>query len=205
MEAARIDRAMKAIESEQDLNGKALLLAGLVSGLFRERGFGPVVVGGSTIEFYTDGACVSGSTDFCWTGARSPTPNDRGQIMSQIPGIERKGMRSWKFDSLWIDLLGDLESYGKKPFSSLRTPTGEVVMLSVEELLAERVFAARKWAGGNQSSEDCARKLLSVILSGSIPCDWDESRRIASLPAYDCAAELEAMREEVLAQLPHSA
>ncbi len=66
MTADEIAAALKLVREESDLNSKSLLLAGLVSELFRERGFEPVVVGGSAIEFYTDGAYMSGDTDICW-------------------------------------------------------------------------------------------------------------------------------------------
>lgn len=66
MTADEIAAALKLVREEIDLNSKSLLLAGLVSELFRERGFEPVVVGGSAIEFYTDGAYMSGDTDICW-------------------------------------------------------------------------------------------------------------------------------------------
>ncbi|WP_461783421.1 hypothetical protein [Prosthecobacter sp.] len=77
MTTAEITSALDVIRAETDLNAKALLMAGLVSELFRERGFEPVVVGGSAIEFYTDGAYMSGDTDICWAGLWPPTPEQR--------------------------------------------------------------------------------------------------------------------------------
>ena len=65
MTANEINSALQIIRQEMDLNAKALLLAAVVSELFRERGFEPVVVGGSAIEFYTDGAYMAGDTDIC--------------------------------------------------------------------------------------------------------------------------------------------
>lgn len=197
MDSESISAAMGTIAAETDLNVRALLLAALVSELFRERGFEPVVVGGSAIEFYTDGAYMSGDTDICWAGVQVPTPNERAEVMSQIPGIERKGTRSWQVAELWVDLLGELESYGKGPPSVMETPTGEVVLLTVEELLAERVFSARKWTGFNEADDECAKKLLACVLRQQIPCDWIEARRIAALPAYRCVEELDSMRREV--------
>ncbi|MDB6074221.1 MAG: hypothetical protein JWO89_1861 [Verrucomicrobiaceae bacterium] len=201
MEAAQVQSALQLIESESDLNSRALLLAALVSELFREQGFEPVIVGGSAIEFYTDGAYMSGDTDICWSGSRNPTPAERGEIMSHIPGSKRKGTRSWAIAGLWVDLLGELSSYGKSSHFSMRTPLGQVVLLTVEELLAERVFAARKWTGFNADDEQCARKLLACVLGQGLPCDWAEARRIAALPAYRCADELEDMRREVETEL----
>ena len=87
MTTAKINAALAVIRQETDLNAKALLMAGLVSELFRERGFEPVVVGGSAIEFYTDGAYMSGDTDICWTGWPMPSDEQRKEIMQQIPGI----------------------------------------------------------------------------------------------------------------------
>ena len=48
----------------------------------------PVVVGGSAIEFYTDGAYMSGDTDICWTGWPQPDNDQRREIMLQIPGVK---------------------------------------------------------------------------------------------------------------------
>ncbi len=58
--AARAD-----IEATGDLLERALKLAGLLATLFQERGFPLVVVGGSAVEFYTEGGYMSGDIDFC--------------------------------------------------------------------------------------------------------------------------------------------
>ena len=58
--AARAD-----IEATGDLLERALKLAGLLATLFQERGYSLVVVGGSAVEFYTEGGYMSGDIDFC--------------------------------------------------------------------------------------------------------------------------------------------
>jgi hypothetical protein len=88
MTAADMESALAIVRQETDLSAKSLLLAGVVSELFRERGFEPVVVGGSAIEFYTDGAYMSGDTDICWAGWPIPSAEQQEEIMRQIPGIE---------------------------------------------------------------------------------------------------------------------
>jgi hypothetical protein len=62
---ADLESALTRVRQEPDLSAKSLLLAGVVSELFREREFEPVVVGGSAIAFYTDGAYMSGDTNIC--------------------------------------------------------------------------------------------------------------------------------------------
>ena len=60
-----IKKARNDIETTDDLLEKALKLSGLVSYLFAEAGWPLVVVGGSAVEFYTEGAYMSGDIDFC--------------------------------------------------------------------------------------------------------------------------------------------
>lgn len=73
---------------------KHLKLASLVSAVFRQRHVELVVVGGSAIEFYTEGQYMSGDIDMCLV---SPTRLDirtRQTLMSQLGG--KGGPRSWQ-------------------------------------------------------------------------------------------------------------
>jgi hypothetical protein len=60
-----IRKAVADINSTEDLLERALKLSGLVSTLFADVGFKLVVVGGSAVEFYTEGGYMSGDIDFC--------------------------------------------------------------------------------------------------------------------------------------------
>lgn len=206
MTATEITSALAVIRQETDLNAKALLLAGLVSELFRERGFEPVVVGGSAIEFYTDGAYMSGDTDICWTGWPQPDEDQREEIMRQIPGIKSHGgVKSWGIDELWIDLLGEIDYRADKDFVVLETQIGEVTLIPVEDALVGRVYAARKYCSGyDEKDDDCAKKLMAAVLSGRLPIDWEEARRVAACSKYNCVAEFDAVRREVEAELAKS-
>ena len=52
--------ALTDISAESDANLKNLKLASLVSAVFRDAGVELVMVGGSAIEFYTEGGYTSG-------------------------------------------------------------------------------------------------------------------------------------------------
>ena len=65
MDANQIKIALADISADKDLPRKAAKLASLCSALFRENGFELVVVGGSAIELFTDGAYMSGDLDPC--------------------------------------------------------------------------------------------------------------------------------------------
>lgn len=206
MTSDEITSALALIRLETDLNSKALLLAGLVSELFRERGFEPVVVGGSAIEFYTDGAYMSGDTDICWAGWPIPKDEQKAEIMRQIPDIQcHGGAKSWCIEGLWIDLLGEIDYRAEKDWVVLETQLGEVALIPVEDALAGRVYAARRYCSGfDEKDDDCAKKLISSALRGVVEIDWDEARRIADSPKYRCLSEFDAMRAEVEALLASS-
>ena len=69
-----IASARADIEATTDLLERAMKLSGLVTTLFQERGFPLVVVGGSAVEFYTEGGYMSGDIDFCRKTRRSVPP-----------------------------------------------------------------------------------------------------------------------------------
>jgi hypothetical protein len=196
----QLEQALAHLAQETDANARALLLAALVSELFRAEGFDPVVVGGSAIEFYTDGAYLSGDTDICWNGLNEPTPRDRVRIMTKLPGAEGN-LRTWKVAGQYIDLLGRVITYAEKDYVSLQTPWGEVALQPVEDLLVERIFAATLWTGPNAAAEACAQKLLINCLQAAVPTDWAEVQRLANLPAYACWAEVRKFTAQIAARL----
>ncbi|WP_395733409.1 hypothetical protein [Prosthecobacter sp.] len=207
MTADEIAAALTLVREETDLNSKSLLLAGLVSELFRERGFEPVIVGGSAIEFYTDGAYMSGDTDICWAGWPQPDNDQRREIMLQIPGVKSHGGgKSWGIEGLWIDLLGEIDYRADKALSRFDTPHGEVRLIPVEDALVGRVYAARKYCNGyDEKDDDCAKKLMAAVLSNRLPIDWKEAYRVAACSKYNCVQEFDAVKAEVEAELAKSA
>lgn len=128
--------------------------------------------------------------------------DQRTEVMQQIPGVEsRGGGKSWRVESLWIDLLGEVEYLAERDFVKFVTPNGRVVVISAEDALVERVYAARKWTGYREREDECAKKLMTAVLCDGVPFDWEEAYRIASNARYSCSLELQAVRSEVEAEL----
>src|SRR5512134_3425910 len=101
--ADTIQRALAEITAEADPTLKHLKLASLVSAVFRERGIELVVVGGSAIEFYTEGAYVSGDLDLCVESASTAlTVRLRQEIMARLQATG--GPRSWQVGGLYVDV-----------------------------------------------------------------------------------------------------
>ena len=94
MTEEEVNRGLSDIGSEEDPMVKHLKLASLVSTIFRSQGIELVVVGGSAIEFYTDGAYVSGDLDMCLiTPSRRREPqcfyfNDSPQCPHSLASVQ---------------------------------------------------------------------------------------------------------------------
>src|SRR5262245_65522723 len=101
MNKDKIKSALAEITTETDVTVKHLKLASLCSALFAERGVELVVVGGSAVEFYTEGAYTSGDVDLCVLSSREPlTVRLRQEIMGQL-GV-KGGPRHWEVAGAFV-------------------------------------------------------------------------------------------------------
>ena len=187
-------KAIRDIEATADLLEKSMKLAGVVSSLFAEAGWELVVVGGSAVEFYTEGAYMSGDVDFCRRRAK-PNPLRQAQDLMARLGA-RGGPRSWQVAGLYVDLLGTLENEAKTPLRTVETPYGAVMIVPVELAIVERVLMAC-YPQPDVEARNVAKKLLAVCLSGQTETDWGEVERLAALPDFRVTGELAELKGEV--------
>jgi len=165
-------------------------LAGLITTLFQERGFPLVVVGGSAVEFYTEGGYMSGDIDFCRKTLKAVPPRLMQEIAESLGG---KGLgRNWLICGLYVDILGILESETVLPDRAVETPYGTVRIIPPELALVERVLYAEQDAECVAS----ARQMMAAALAdGSF--DWSEAERLAALPDFRVSDRLAVLKEEV--------
>ena len=169
-----------------------------VCALWAEQGVELVVVGGSAIEFLTDGAYTSGDLDMCHaTHATLPVPQ-RQEVMSQLGA--KGGPRNWQVAGMYLDLLGPVESFAHTPYRRLKGPYGKVVVMKPEDLLVERVLVS-VYPERNPAARDCAKKLAAVALGSAMDINWNEVRRVANLPEYRNVSECAALVREVANEL----
>ena len=162
--------AVAEIESTTDLLERALKLSGLVTTLFQRRGFPLVVVGGSAVEFYTEGGYMSGDIDFCRRSLNAIPPRVMQEVIADLGG---KGVsRSWIVCGLCVDLLGLLECETSLPMRELETPYGVVRMIPPELALVERVLIANY--PPSQELAVTARKMMVAALN-DLNFDWAEA------------------------------
>ena len=187
IKAARAD-----IESTSDLLERALKLSGLITTLFQRHGFPLVVVGGSAVEFYTEGGYMSGDIDFCRKTLNAIPPRLMQEIIAELGG---KGVaRSWEVCGLYVDLLGILENESVLPNRELETPYGTVRIIPPELALVERILIA--YYPPSAELLVTARKMMVAAL-GDSDFDWNEAERLAALPSFGVLEELRKLRMEV--------
>ena len=187
-----IKAAMADIEATSDLLERALKLSGLITTLFQRHGFPLVVVGGSAVEFYTEGGYMSGDIDFCRKTLNAIPPRLMQEIIAELGG---KGVaRSWEVCGLYVDLLGILENESVLPNRELETPYGTVRIIPPELALVERILIA--YYPPSAELLVTARKMMVAALSDS-DFNWNEAERLAALPSFGVLAELRKLRMEV--------
>ena len=185
-----IATAKANIEATGDLLERALKLSGLISTLFAERGFHLVVVGGSAVEFYTEGGYMSGDIDFCRKTLKAIPPRIMQEIAERLGG---KGLgRNWLICGLYVDILGLLESETDLPDRVVQTPYGEVRMLPPELALVERVLFAEQDAECVAS----ARQMMAAALKDA-DFDWAEAERLAALRDFSVLPQMRRLKEEI--------
>ncbi len=198
MDAEKIKFALADITAEQDPTLKSAKLASLCSALWAERGVELVVVGGSAIEILTEGAYASGDLDMCHANKATLSVGERKEIMSLLNA--KGGPRNWQVAGMYLDLLGPVESFARTPYRRVEAPYGSILVMKPEDLLVERVLMTF-YLGESQTARDCAKKFISVILTGGVAMNWDEVRRLANLPEYRNLPECEKLVKEVADEL----
>ena len=187
-----IKSAIFDIESTSDLLERAMKLSGLITTLFQRHGFSLVVVGGSAVEFYTEGGYMSGDIDFCRKSLKAIPPRLMQEIIAQLGG---KGVaRSWIVCGLCVDFLGILETETILPNRELETPYGTVRVIPPELALVERILIA--YYPPSQELLVTARKMMVAALNDS-DFNWNEAERLAALPDFGVLEEMKKLRLEV--------
>jgi len=99
MTTTEIENARRDIEATADLLIRAMKLAGVLTTMFAEAGFPLVVVGGSAVEFYTEGGYMSGDIDFCRKTLKAVPPRLIQKVAESLGGVIEAGdcqcVRAW--------------------------------------------------------------------------------------------------------------
>lgn len=172
-----------------------VLIAARVTRLFKELGWDLVVVGGSALEFYTEGKYVSGDIDFCRMNAKPIPAAIEREVMEKVGAISTGTRRQWKVGPVFVELLGEIETSGEPKYRTLDTPEGLVTLEPAEDILVDRVWAAVGIKSPRKEAVEAAQKMVLVSLKGGV--DWEKVRKIAGSRDYGILPQLTAFVEDV--------
>ena len=191
----QIAARLRRIKAEDDLCVRAQRVAMLVADRFRALGYETAVVGGSAIEFYTSGDYMSGDVDLAFVGKSRPEPRRIAEALAPL-GSSTGSIRTFKVGGIFVDILGELDTWAQTPLRELHGEDGELLrLIQPEDLLPHRLLVAT-YPTEQPQAMAAARKLLAVCRSGRVEVDWEEMRRVAALPAYQVEKELERLLQE---------
>ena len=133
---------------------------------------------------------MSGDIDLCRKSLKAPSLRMIKELLEPLGG--KCVGRSWIVCGLFVDILGIVEGESSKDCRRQATAYGEIDILPPELVLVERVFFATE-------SDECVQSARQMMLAAlNDPAfDWQEARRIASLPDFKVRDELERLRTEV--------
>jgi hypothetical protein len=122
----------------------------------------PVVVGGHAVEFYSAGGYTTADIDLA-------SPSEPLDLVLSEWGFRRVG-RHWLDDELALVVEAPASQLGpgqRERATRVRVGEGEVLMLSVEDLIVDRLNACVHW----RSEEDCEWAAVLIQTQGS-RLDW---------------------------------
>jgi hypothetical protein len=125
--------------------------------LRREANLGPddvIVVGGSAVEIYTEGAYVSGDIDVC-------APRQMVSAVLNRWGFTQPGREWARLDwKVVLDVVGPQVSGSMRLTRVVETPYGPVRVSSIEDLIIRRLALGKFW---NEPKEYRNALLLAVL------------------------------------------
>jgi hypothetical protein len=138
--------------------------------LSQEVGTAVVIVGGSAIEVYTGGKCVSAGIDVV---------GERKSIIRELEGWGfRKEGRLWarKDLDLWVDPVGRADSGDERRLRTVTTPYGGGRLASIEDLIAKRLIETKVWPRGGTELFDQA---VALAAEYDRDIDWEYVTKVA--------------------------
>lgn len=137
---------LKKIASIENLVDKKAYFISLLTREVEKKNTRPIVVGGSAVDFYTEG--IFPSYDIDLIGSRKII----GEILENTFGFKRSG-RHWIHDLLgiFVEVPGDHLAGSKDKITTITINGLKVYVIGIEDLIIDRMAACSEW----KSDTDC--------------------------------------------------
>lgn len=174
------EQVASILEGVEQADRRIVFFAAL---LRKEAGLGPddlVVVGGSAMQIYTEGAYVSGDIDVC-------APRDAIAAVLKRWGFKKPGREWARVDwKIVLNVVGPWVSGSMQLSRVVDTPYGPVRVGAIEDLILGRLALVKFW---NEPAEYRNARLLAMLPG----LDWGYlSRRAAQERLTEEMAALQA-------------
>lgn len=137
---------LKKIASIENLVDKKAYFMSLLTQEAEKRNTRPIVVGGSAVDFYTEG--IFPSYDIDLIGDRKII----GEILENIFGFKRSG-RHWINEQIgiYVEVPGDHLAGNRDKVTTIKVGNLKLYVIGIEDLIIDRMAACSEW----KSDTDC--------------------------------------------------
>jgi hypothetical protein len=187
----RIHDAILILERTEDGTDRALQLAGLISTLFKIKGVGLVVTGQLAYEVYANTSTDRPSLELAVIAGdlapRTVMEIMRGQLYA------RGSIYQWTVAGIPVSFYPKAVLANIDMCRDFTTSNGVVLVLPVEEILADRILAA-VYPEADSEMHEQAHSLLVSGLAEAFIIDWTVLHTLCHRPDYRIGEELAKMR-----------
>lgn len=147
----------KELLKERDRFKRKIMFAGFLTGKLSEKNVQMVVVGGGAVEIYTAGHFSTGDIDL------AVSDKNVTESLLQNLGFEKVGM-VWVSEQLGVavHVLGGPYSGDYSKTRIFKLGRYSVRLAAVEDLIVNRLSAAKYWKGNVQAELEQAKALLRI-------------------------------------------
>ncbi len=137
---------LKKIASIENLVDKKAYFMSLLTQEAEKRNTRPIVVGGSAVDFYTEGIFPSHDIDLI--GSRKII----GEILENTFGFKRSG-RHWINEKIgiYVEVPGDHLAGSRDKITTIKVGNLKLYVIGIEDLIIDRMAACSEW----KSETDC--------------------------------------------------
>ncbi|MCE0497015.1 MAG: hypothetical protein LV481_03605 [Methylacidiphilales bacterium] len=187
----KIDDSLAKLEAIEDKTERVFQLAGLITTLFKIRGFVLVVTGRLAFDLYANAASKNIELELAPLNLKL-TPRLLQEIMAGQ--LHAKGLTThWIVAGIPVEFQTEVITGLRGACRDFMTDHGVAKLLPAEELTAERIVAS-VYPVADTEAQTQVRLLLINALTQAFQMDWAVLQTLCHLPEYRIGEELSQMR-----------
>ncbi len=189
---AEIQNLLNQIKEEKNPSLQIFSLGSLIRSLFLEKGYDIIIYGGGAVEYYTSGGYSTRDLDFGFIN-QMPSLEIREEIFTKLGSPVRGRVRF--VAGLCVD-MGSVAEILSPPAVAFETPLGILLIERAEECLIGRIVQGT-YPQKNEDQWNASKMILANAIQGTIPFEWNEFRRLCTIPGFKIWPEVLQLVQEL--------